>query len=351
MHDGHNDQNVPQTALPVVAPPRGVKYWLGTWSGRIILINAVVFAYTCIRTRSLFLPDTETLLGIGAKDPVALAKGEYWRLLTPMFIHIGVLHFGVNSYMLYVVGYQLERILGGAWYLAVYLAAGVAGNIASAVFSVNLSAGASGAIFGLLGAGFFLERTIGKRMMEVTGRRPQNRAYAMTVVINLAFGFLVPFIDNSAHLGGLITGTLMTLAMINIRPNNLQVQRRGLGIVLLVVLAVAAGVGGYFGTNAAYLGRRAEAAADRAEDPEERIYHYTQAIEISPEDAVLRLKRARLLFLAGESQFAFHDLRVVVEQGKMKDELEQLAQELEKKNKVQEAWQIRRLAAHGPDGR
>ncbi len=345
----HDDHTTPATALPLVAPPRGVKYWLGTWSGRIILINAAVFIYTCLRTRSIFLPDTETLLGIGAKDPVALAKGEYWRFVTPMFIHIGVLHFAVNSYMLYAIGYQIERILGGAWYVAVYLAAGMAGNIASAVFSMNLSAGASGAIFGLLGAGFFLERTIGKRMMEVTGKRPQNRAYAMTVAINLAFGFMVPFIDNSAHLGGLVTGTLMTIAMINIRPNNLQVPRRTVGFALIGLLVAVASVGVYFGTSKSYLVRRAEAAADRAEDPEERIYHYTQAIDIMPDDAVLRLKRARLLFFANEAQYAFHDLRVVVEQGKMKDELEGLAQELETKNKVQEAWQLRRLAAHGPD--
>lgn len=345
----HDDHTIPATALPLVAPPRGVKYWLGTWSGRILLINAAVFVYTCLRTRSILLPDTETLLGIGAKDPVALAKGEYWRLITPMFIHIGILHFAVNSYMLYVVGYQLERILGGAWYLAVYLAAGVAGNVASAVFSVNLSAGASGAIFGLLGAGFFLERTIGKRMMEVTGKRPRNRAYAMTVAINLGFGFLVPFVDNSAHLGGLVTGLVLTLAMINIRPNNLQVPRRGAGYALISLLVLVAGVGAFFGTSKTYLERRAESAADRAEDPEERIYHYTQAIEIMPEDPVLRLKRARLLFFANEAQYAFHDLRVVVEQGKMKDELEALAQELETKNKVQEAWQIRRLAAHGPE--
>lgn len=346
----YDDPSIPATALPVVAPPRGAKYWLGTWSGRILLINAVVFLYTCFRTRSLFLPDTETLLGIGAKDPVALAKGEYWRLVTPMFIHIGVLHFAVNSYMLYVVGYQLERILGGAWYVAIYLAAGIAGNVASAVFSVNLSAGASGAIFGLLGAGFFLERTIGKRMLEMTGKQPRNRAYAMTVAINLAFGFLVPFIDNSAHLGGLITGTLITVAMINIRPNNLQAPRRAVGFALLGLLCAATAVGVYFGTSRDYLERRAEAAADRAEDPEERIYHYTQAIEMMPDDPVLRLKRARLLFFANEPQYAFHDLRVVVAQGKMKDELESLAQELEAKNKVQEAWQLRRLMAHGPEG-
>ena len=185
------DQPIPATALPVVAQPKGTRYWLGTWSGRILLINALVFVYTCVRTRSVFLPDTETLLLIGAKDPVSLALGEYWRLVTPMFIHIGILHFLVNSYMLYVIGYQLERILGGTWFVAVYLAAGIAGNISSAVFSVNLSAGASGALFGLLGTGFFLERTIGRRMQEVTGHRPRNRAYAMTVALNLGFGLLV----------------------------------------------------------------------------------------------------------------------------------------------------------------
>lgn len=333
--------------LAPVQPPSGARYWLGTWSGRLILVNAVVFAVLSVKSGSIMLPDTESLLAFGAKDPVRLAAGEYWRLIAPMFIHIGILHFAVNSYMLYVIGYQLERILGPRWFLLIYLASGFGGNVASAVFSVNMSAGASGALFGLLGAGFYLERSVGRRIMEVTGKRPRNRAYAMTVLINLVFGFVVSFIDNAAHLGGLVTGTLLTYAMVNIRPNTLQAPRRVVGGLVIALLVVAAAVGTYFGTSPTYLAMRLAKAGDQAQDVQDKLLYYTQAIGIDTDDPDLRLKRARLLFFEGESKYAFHDLRIVLSAGGREGDLTKLSEELAARGLATEAWQVRRLAEHG----
>lgn len=308
------------------------------------MLNAVVFAALSLKSGSILLPDTESLLAFGAKDPVRLAHGEIWRLLMPMFIHIGIIHFAVNSYMLHVIGYQLERILGGRWFLLIYLASGLGGNIASAVFSVTMSAGASGAIFGLLGAGLYLERSVGRRIMEVTGRRPRNRAYFVTVVVNLAFGFLVSFIDNSAHIGGLVTGTLLTFAMVNIRPNTLQVPRRKVGILIVTIVAAGFAVGAYFGTDKHYIGRRLERSGDVSADPEEQIMFYSSAVAVLPEDPALRLKRARVLFLAGEGKYAIHDLRVVIEAQGYEEQLARLAEELAGRGLITEAWQVRRLS-------
>jgi rhomboid protease GluP len=296
------------------------------------------------------MPDTTTLLALGAKDPVGLASGEWWRLAAPMFIHVGLVHFGVNSYMLSMLGPQLERILGGRWFMAIYLAAGVLGNVASAVFSANLSAGASSSLFGLLGAGFLLERAVGRRITEVTGRKPQNRAYAATLAINLVFGAIVPFIDNSAHLGGLAAGVVLTFAMMNLRPNSLQMPRRNVGIAAVAMLVVVCGVGARFALDPKYLRALTERAGDRAGDFKGKLMHYSQAIEILGEDpgaAGLRLKRARAALEADEDQLAWHDVRIVATEGGHMQELQAFADELAGQGRETDAWQVRRLAEHG----
>ena len=327
-------------------PSGPLNQWLGTWTGRLLLVNTVVFGITCIHSGSLFLPDTETLLLVGAKDPVGLANGEIWRFFTPMFIHIGVLHFAANSFMLHVVGRQLEGIIGGRWFLTLYLLSGLMGNVSSAVFSVNLSAGASGAIFGLLGCGYFIERSIGKRVQQLTGQKPQSRAYAMTVAINLAFGFMVPFIDNAAHVGGLVAGVAVTFAMVNLRPNRLLVPRRALGIATLVALIVAIAAMGRLGSSRDYILDRLDkkvAATDQAAD---QVFFLSQLIEIDPRNVAAIAKRARLLYSLGKESYALHDVRYIVNELGDIDAAKALAEELELMGMDDQAWFVRRLIEH-----
>jgi len=169
----------------------------------------------------------------------------------------------------------------------------------------------------------------------------------MTVLINLVFGFVVSFIDNAAHLGGLVTGTLLTYAMVNIRPNTLQAPRRVVGGLVIALLVVAAAVGTYFGTSPTYLAMRLAKAGDQAQDVQDKLLYYTQAIGIDADDPDLRLKRARLLFFEGESKYAFHDLRIVLSAGGREGDLTKLSEELAARGLATEAWQVRRLAEHG----
>lgn len=288
---------------------------VGTWTGRIILINTVVFAALSLRSGSLFLPETAQLLAFGAKSPVELAHGELWRLLTPVFLHIGLLHFAFNNYFLRVIGNQIEEILGGWWFLAIYLMSGIAGNAASALFTVNLSAGASSALFGLLGSGLYLERRVGRQVQELTGRRPRSRGYLMTVLINLFLGFLLPFVDNAAHVGGLIAGWALTWAMINARRTSLQRPRLALAGFMFAVTIGLIATAAYLGSRPSWVESRLVAAAQKSDIFEEQMHYYSQALAINPGRPALWLRRAEVLAVAGEENAALADIRMAIAHG------------------------------------
>jgi rhomboid protease GluP len=334
------DNSRPQTRL-------GLSYFLGSWTGRLILINTIVFVAICIKSGSVFLPpDTASLLLFGAKDPVLIAKGEFWRFITPIFLHIGLLHFVFNNFMLHVIGQQLERVVGRSWFLTIYLCAGIAGNITSTLFSVHLSAGASGAIFGLLGLGFFLETSIGKKIKDVTGKKPQNRVYGMTVGMNLLFGFMVPFVDNAAHIGGLIAGAVMAVAMVNLRPNKIVVPKKTLGVVAILSVITFSGVGAYFAGSMAYAENRLMDAVGDSEDVSLKYQLLSQAIELNPEFKEARFQRASLLLFNREEGRAIADLREIVEMPEYFDRLNGLAEILKDSGLVKQAWELRRLLDH-----
>lgn len=147
---------------------------------------------------------TDVLVRLGAKVTPLVADGQYWRLLTSMFLHIGVAHLFFNGYALLAVGTEMERLVGPGRFAAIYFLSGLLGSLASFAFSTSLSAGASGAIFGVigaLGAFFFLHR---ERLGSWGRARLGNILFL--VAINLLFGFTQPGIDNLAHLGGMVSG-------------------------------------------------------------------------------------------------------------------------------------------------
>jgi rhomboid protease GluP len=151
------------------------------------------------------------LLRFGAKFGPAILVGEYWRLLTTIFLHIGLLHLLLNSYALYILGPEVERFFGSARFLTVYVLAGLVGSGGSYLFESTLAAGASGAIFGLVGAlATFYYRN--RRLLGPMGQRRLS-TLASLVLINLVIGFTVPNLDNWAHLGGLAGGLLAGWAL------------------------------------------------------------------------------------------------------------------------------------------
>ena len=156
--------------------------------------------------------EPHVLLDFGALSSPLIANGEYWRLFTAMFLHVGFMHLLFNGIALLIFGRLVERIYGPVRFGLIYVLAGLAGSIASYHFldPGATGAGASGAIFGVLGAlgGFFFAK---RDVMGEMGRQSLSGIGAIAA-INLFFGFVTPGIDNWAHMGGLVGGFVLGVA-------------------------------------------------------------------------------------------------------------------------------------------
>lgn len=199
-------------------------------------ITRPIVTYTIIGfTVAVFLLQLAVGINAVAGDwgmwPVGIAiGGEWWRLITAAFLHGSFLHIAFNMYVLFALGPTLERILGHGRYLTLYLVSALGGGVASYVFSDmrSVSVGASGAIFGLMGA------------LVVAGRRLRYDITQVLILlaINVAIGFFSPGTDWRAHLGGLVTGAVVAAIMVLPgKRHRTAVQVAG---VLAVVFALAA---------------------------------------------------------------------------------------------------------------
>ncbi|HEY2381209.1 MAG TPA: rhomboid family intramembrane serine protease [Terriglobia bacterium] len=185
-----------------------------------------------------------TLMAFGVKSNPEIAIGQWWRFVTPIFLHIGLLHIGFNSYALWVVGPQVEKLYGGARFVILYVLTGIAGVAGSYLMHPETqSAGASGAIFGLFGVLLvfgirhrheippFFKRAVGTGVLPV-------------ILINLVIGFSIPAIDNSAHIGGLLAGAALASVIRFQRPGEEEsplftsIQMAVMGLIAVSFFAV-----------------------------------------------------------------------------------------------------------------
>ncbi len=138
----------------------------------------------------------------------AIREGQTYRLLTGIFLHGGFVHLLFNCYALYVIGSQVENFLGRIKFLIIYLVAGVSGALFSMIFGNYASVGASGAIFGLMGALVYF----GYHYRVYLGNVVKSQIIPL-ILLNLFLGFMMSGVDNFAHIGGLIGGSLMAIAL------------------------------------------------------------------------------------------------------------------------------------------
>ena len=178
---------------PALPRPRSV-------TTAIIAVNIGVFVLDAI----LRAAGVGSLLEAGAMIPALVARGEWYRLVTAMFLHVGLFHLALNGFALYVFGGLVEQVLGSARFLGIYLVTGFAGSAVSFAFGdpSRAAVGASGAVFGLLGA--WLAYNLRRRSLGLA--QANVRWVLMLLAINLAFGLILPRIDWLAHLGGLAAG-------------------------------------------------------------------------------------------------------------------------------------------------
>ncbi|SMS14488.1 GlpG protein (membrane protein of glp regulon) [Levilactobacillus zymae] len=192
----------------------------------LIVVMVVVYLAMTLAGGST---NVNVLIAFGAKINVLIQQGQWWRLIAPVFLHLGFTHILMNMITLYFVGIQLEAAFGHLRYLGIFLLAGVGGNIASFCFSDSLSAGASTAIFGLFGAFLML----GESFWHNAVIRQLANTFLAFIVMNLAFDLFTPGIDLAGHVGGLIAGFLAAYLMGVPRIGKVNLVKRLIATVVL----------------------------------------------------------------------------------------------------------------------
>lgn len=169
----------------------------------LIAINIVIYIF------GVFFTNYEVFLNVFSIHGPSIRAGQYYRLLTGIFIHSGIFHILFNCYALYILGSQIESFFGKVKFIIIYFFSGLIGALFSMTFGGNYaSVGASGAIFGLMGSLLYF----GYYYRVYLGNVVKSQIIPL-IVANLVIGFISPGIDNYAHIGGLLGGILITIAL------------------------------------------------------------------------------------------------------------------------------------------
>ena len=201
-------------------------------------INAAVFVGMVLSSSAVMDFPGGTLVHWGANVGALTFSGEWWRLLTNVFEHGGLLHIAFNMWCLWNLGELCEALYGRWTFAAIYLICGLGASVASAAWHPYVpSVGASGAIFGLAGA-LIAAFKLGEFSVPRSALSGTLRSLGAFVIYNLIFGFALPGIDNTAHVGGLITG-LMVGALIAVAAPRQEHASRRFAIFVVVILALA----------------------------------------------------------------------------------------------------------------
>jgi rhomboid protease GluP len=203
----------------------------------LIILNSLVFIAMLIYGAGLWHSPNGVQLTWGANFGPATQDGQWWRLASAMFLHFGALHLLLNMWALWDAGQLVERMYGHVRFTCIYLVSGLFGNLVSLVFQGNsaVSGGASGAIFGIYGA-LLIYLWFNRLEIHIRDFRWLFWGAITFSLATIVFGFIVPGIDNSAHIGGFTAGILTSIFLLN--PININVisKKLSLGSLILLVL-------------------------------------------------------------------------------------------------------------------
>jgi membrane associated rhomboid family serine protease len=191
----------------VVRNPVGTESGFGAFPATVVLIaiNVIVYLIEIAHGGGGTSMTTRTVYDLGGLwGPAVSEGGDWWRTITAGFVHVSIIHIGFNMYLLFILGRLMEPSIGTARFVVLYFASLLAGSFVALLLEPNtVSAGASGAIFGVLGATFIIAR--GRRLDAVAGQ------IGILILINLVFTFADGSISVGAHVGGLVCGVLCGL--------------------------------------------------------------------------------------------------------------------------------------------
>jgi rhomboid protease GluP len=235
--------------------------WLSTPATYLLVgINCAVFVVMVMRGVSAGAPTTAQLMYFGANNAGnVLIYGEWWRIVTAMFVHVGILHLATNMWCLWNLGLLAEPVMGSAGLLAVYILTGAAGNLLSTLVNWVMyhnpsgdsifpaGAGASGAVFGIAGALIILLKSH-RLPVPPFELRKLRKSVIYFAVLNLVLGLSISFgthvmgsgisIDNMAHMGGCVCGLLFAAPMVPRIGSSRHLFRKRLGIAVSMVVGL-----------------------------------------------------------------------------------------------------------------
>lgn len=203
----------------------------------ILNLNILVFVLMALTGVNVMMPDIESMLAWGANYRSMTLDGQWWRLLTSCFLHYGIIHLLFNMYALVYIGMLLEQRMGSFRFLAAYLLTGLASSIASLYWNdLTVSAGASGAIFGMYGVFLAMLTT---NLIDKAARQAFLTSIIVFVVYNLLGGLRDNKVDNAGHIGGLVSGLLMGYAFYPSlkKPAESSLKYGVIGVMTMAVIA------------------------------------------------------------------------------------------------------------------
>jgi rhomboid protease GluP len=242
QHEAAQRGEISEDAIQVIMPAPWARGGTGrTVTNAIFGINLAVFAGMVLAGVSITDPTTQELIHWGANSAQLTLGGQWWRLVTNTFLHIGILHIALNMWCLWSLGALAESLYGPWTFAAVYLISGVSGSLASVAWHpYGISAGASGAIFGLAGA-LIASYKLGEFSLPQSVVAGTLRCTVAFVGYNIVIGLMSGRTDNSAHLGGLAGGAILGALIARVAPQRDALPARIAIIALGIAMLFGAG--------------------------------------------------------------------------------------------------------------
>jgi rhomboid protease GluP len=280
----------------------------------ILAANVASFAFAVVRGVSAIQPEPGQLLELGANFGPLTLDGQWWRLVSATFVHIGFVHLAFNMWCLWSLGNVAERMFGNFTFLWIYLLSGIGGSLASLVWHPSIvSAGASGAIFGIAGALASMLH-FGHILVPRGVVRELLSSLLFFVGFNLVFGFLLPGIDNAGHIGGLVVGLGLGAALHRSLPSGRRSWHRHLSVPAAALLFAAV-----FGIAVERADEDAEFVAANARrlaaegKTEASLEALRRAVALAPKSAPLQNDLGLLYLESGRTDEAIGAFREAVE--------------------------------------
>jgi rhomboid protease GluP len=292
--------------------------WLRSQSSSMVVtqaifgINVAVFAAMALAGVSIMEPTRQELIHWGANFSPYTVDGQWWRLLTCVFVHIGIIHIGFNMWCLWDLGRLAESLYGHWTFGAVYLITGLAASVTSVAWHpTGLSAGASGAIFGIAGA-LIASYYLGEFSLPRAAVAGTLRSVVMFAGYNLVFGAMWGRTDNAAHVGGLVSGLVLGALIVRVAPSPDDSFRRV--AVLLVGLLLVAGGANWLQRSRAHLFSTDQARHSLAEGKtDDAIARLEAVVRQHPEYAPAHLELARAYAIKRDLPKTEVELKRVIE--------------------------------------